>query len=180
MPCLHKALTLCDILIYRFMQKRRFLLCVFSLSIFISSAQLPNKKETRSTLDTNLIKNNILEFTRLSFSKSSPDSIIKFCGFPFYSKNWRSKKVYSSSAELKAELKRIFKKEKFKPVVYKTESIFKTDYCVNNHFKAKKIICFKMRIHMPYVGEGSAGSGLLGTFYIDTNFPYHILGMDEE
>jgi len=33
---------------------------------------------------------------------------------------------------------------------------------------------------MPYVGEGSGGSYLLGTFYIDANFPYHILGMDEE
>jgi hypothetical protein len=154
------------------MQKKIFLICIFGLSILISSAQ--------DKPDTALIKNKIIAFTRLSFSRSSPDSIIKFCGFPFYTKDTRSEKVYSSAAALKAELKKTFKREKNRPINYTIISIFKTGTCENIHLKTKKLTCIKMKIHMPDVGEGSGGQDMLVIFYIEDKFPYYIFGMNVE
>lgn len=160
---------------------QRILLLIFWLSCFDVSAQLPGKKIISEQFDTVQIKSNILDFTRLVFKKSQSgiDSIVEFCSFPFYSKDWLEKRVYNSAAELKGDLNEIFKEEKYKPVEYNTRSLFKSGSCENPSFKINQYICFKMTSYLTNLGEGNYSALLRTTFYIENKFPFRIIGVDQ-
>ena len=160
---------------------QRIFLLIFWLSCFDVSGQVPGKKVISEQFDTVQIKRNILDFTRLVFrkSQSSIDSIVAFCSFPFYSKDWLEKRVYNSATELKDDLNEIFKEEKYKPVEYTTKTLFKSALCEGAPFKSNQYICFKMTTYITNVGERNYSALLRTTFYIENKLPFRIIGVEQ-
>ena len=146
------------------------------------TAQLPGKETIDYQVDTVQIKNNILAFTRLVFNKgqSGIESIVKFCAFPFYNKDWQAKRVYNSASELAVELHEMFKLENYKPVEYKTETLSTSNSCENEFLKGKQFICFKMNTYILNIGKDNYSSLLKTTFYIEKKSPFLILGVEAE
>ena len=152
------------------------------MSNVIVTAQLPDKETIPVRLDTIQIKNNILNFTRLIFNKSQSgiDSIVNFCLFPFYNKDWQGKKIFNSASELKVELNEIFKKEEYKPVEYNTSTLYESALCENEFLKSKQYTCFKMTTYILNIGKENNSAILRTIFYVEKNFPFRILGVEED
>ena len=159
----------------------RILFVMFWLSCFDVSGQVPDKNVVPEQFDTAQIKSNILEFTRLVFKKSQSgiDSIVAFCSFPFYSKDWLEKRVYNSAAELKGDLNEIFRQEKYEPVEFNTRTLVKSTSCENASFEINQYICFKMTTYIANVGEGNYSALLRTTFYIENKLPFRIIGVEQ-
>ena len=160
--------------------KKWVLLSILLILIFTTKAQNGNLSLDSTRLDTLQIQKMILEFIRVSFSRANPASISKFCEFPFFNEDWKSKKVYNSSKELETELKNSFQKSNYKHVIYKVDTISVCDTCINSLLKPKSFFCIKLKINVPYNGEGGQNSFMKMTFYVTTELPYHILGIRED
>jgi hypothetical protein len=130
----------------------------------------------RPTVDTAQIISNITAFSHILFKRAAPDSLMAYCGFPFYLKDGDFEKTFTTRAAFHTFIKQGYAKDKTKAFRYTIDSVYKPKNCSDAHIKAKAYCCVDIRIHFPDMGEGSDGNLEVFTYFVSTEPPYNIVG----
>jgi hypothetical protein len=152
--------------------------CYFALFLllFISSlsyAQGGTEKEAA----TNVYKDKVLQFIRLTSKRADPDSLIRLIGFPFYLTEEKLK-VFNTARELYSDLQKNNKKAKWKPVIYKIDTIYDSGIFdkIPKGLDGKVTFVF-VKLFFPFVGEGKQGQWLNSVFLVGKKYPYKVFGI---
>jgi hypothetical protein len=159
-----------------FIQLRLSTILLIVLVLSTSPAQAQKVSANKIPVDTAQIMNHVTNFVHLLYKLAAPDSLVELCGFPFYLKDYKFKKIFPTRASLHAFIKRAYAKDKYGPFRYRIDSVYKPSNCADAHIKAKNYCCVTVKIHFPDMGEGKDGNYQEVTFFVITKSPYKIVG----
>lgn len=136
--------------------------------------------QSRPVPDTARLINIVSDFTRLAYTKADKDSLIGLMGFPLYIHEGKAKRIFNSAADLRKELQKKYKNEKFSPVEYYIDSISGPAFCRLPELKTKTCICLTAHLVLPHTGQDPKGMILATTFYLERKPPYKVIGTSNQ
>ncbi|MFN8242712.1 MAG: hypothetical protein U0X40_01550 [Ferruginibacter sp.] len=148
--------------------------------IFLFLLQVTAFPQATGRIDTIRVKEIVSDFTRLAYTKADKDSLIGLMGFPLYIHEGKAKRIFNSAADLRKELQKKYKNEKFSPVEYYIDSISGPAFCRLPELKTKTCICLTAHLVLPHTGQDPKGMILATTFYLERKPPYKVIGTSNQ
>ena len=145
---------------------------IFIAILLILQSNIGLAQTKPPAFDTDRLTAIVSNFTRLAYTKSDMDSLIGYMGFPLYIHEGKAKRVFASAVEMRKELQKKYKREKFNAVGYLIDSISSPSLCPLPDLKARTCICLTAHVVLPEIGNGVS---LMTTFYLDRRAPYKVI-----